>query len=249
MPPPQCPPLGRKPPPLRPARTLTPLLVCPPCLSHPTSPGTCSTSGVLSVRRFYLLWSLLLPPPPRFPPTCRTAPSASLPQGGLEEPCSHQQKTPSHSRVLQRPLPRLTWPHPIPAHLHPLWMSLSSHKTGTGTKCSSWVGAGREGEARRALLCCHGSHSHSSLNVPSPFLRAVLNRAIKTGRDVCAFLSQPHPTAVQYKEEMRTRLRQNRKSRGSLFSAEGEGRILAEKERGGVEGRELKTDFRDFSTH
>lgn len=189
------------------------------------------------------------PPPPRFPPTCRTAPSASLPQGGLEEPCSHQQKTPSHSRVLQRPLPRLTWPHPIPAHLHPLWMSLSSHKTGTGTKCSSWVGAGREGEARRALLCCHGSHSHSSLNVPSPFPRAVLNRAIKTGRDVCAFLSQPHPTAVQYKEEMRTRLRQNRKSRGSLFSAEGEGRILAEKERGGVEGRELKTDFRDFSTH
>ena len=231
MQPPTVPCFGDKTPPPHPARTLTPLLVCPQSPSHPTSPGICSTSGVfLPVRRFYLLWSLSLSPPDSHPPAglhpqLPSSRVALRSPGAISRnlPESHGSQT--HTRVLQRSLPRLTWPHPTPAHLHPLWMSLSlpTRLALRPNAAPRLVLAGREEASKVLLCCCRGSHSHSSLNVSSPSLRAVLNRATEAGRDICALLSQPHPTAVPYKEETRTRLRKNHKSRDSLSSAEGEG--------------------------
>lgn len=117
MPPPTVPPLGRKPPPLHPARTLTPLLVCAPCLSHPTSPGTCSTSGVLPLRRCYLLWSLSLPPTPI--PTHLQGCTLSFPSsraalrglGAISRKLPESQQRPA----VTPPSANLATPHPCPS--------------------------------------------------------------------------------------------------------------------------------------
>lgn len=205
------------------------------CLSPvpipPHFPGTCSTSGVfLPVRRLYLLWSLsLFPPDSHLPaglhPQLPSSRVALRSPGAISRKLPESHSSQTHTCVLQRPLPQLTWPRPTPAHLHPLWVSLSlpTRLALRPNSAPRLALAGREEASKVLLRCCRGSHSHSSLNVSSPFLRAVLNTAIKAGRDVCALLSPPRPTAVLYKEETRTRLRKKHKSRDSLSSAAGEG--------------------------